>query len=178
MKNISVARRYARALYQLANQTHTSDDVLRGLSNIAHAVQETPALDRFLNNPLVKLEEKQELVGKITTNKLILKFIFLLGRRKRLDLLTLIYKEFQALSDEQSGLNRILVRTPSLLSDSQKKLIETDLAHRFGGKVLGQFEVAKELLGGIWIKMGDKVLDATLKGKMDDLRHALIHSIN
>jgi F-type H+-transporting ATPase subunit delta len=178
MKNMSVARRYARALYQLAEQSKSTDDVRRAFINIAHAISEMPSFERFLNNPLVKPEDKQDLVGKITSNKLILKFIYLLAKRKRLDLLPLIDGEVRSLCDAAQGIKRMIVRTPAVLSESQKKLIETDLAQRFGGKVMGQFEVAKELLGGIWIKMGDKVLDTTLRGKMDDLRHTLIHSTN
>lgn len=178
MKNLSVARRYARALYQLATHSRTAEDVERGLGNLVHAVSETPALGRFLRSPLVGPEEKQEVAGKITSNKLVLKFVYLLARRKRLDLLSLIHNEVRSQIDAAEGISRILVRTPLTLSESQKKMIESDLAQRFGGKVLGQFEIAKELLGGIWIKMGDKVLDATLKGKMEDLRHTLAHSTN
>src|SRR5258705_13996326 len=103
MKNMSVARRYARALYQLANETKSVDDLRRGFTNLSHAVAQTPALERFLNNPLIKPEDKQDLVSKITSNKLILKFIYLLAKRKRLDLLTLIDSEVRRISDEAAG---------------------------------------------------------------------------
>lgn len=178
MKSLSIARRYARALYQLAEARKETSDVQLGLSNLRHAIDSTPPLIRYLANPLVKPEDKESIVAKVTSNKLILRFVYLLARRRRTDLLPAIQESFQALSDEASGLHRILVRTPQALSDQQKKSVESDLAKRVGGKVTGQFEVAKELLGGIWIKMGDKVLDATVRGRMDDLRHALINSTN
>lgn len=178
MKSLSVARRYARALYQLSETKNETSDVQQGLSNLSHALADTPQLVRYLANPIVKPEEKQKLIEKITSNKLILRFVYLLAKRRRMDLLPSIHDAFRSLCDEATGLHRILVRTPNALSDHQKKTVETDLAKRLGGHVVGQFEVAKELLGGIWIQMGDKVLDATVRGRMDDLRHTLINSTN
>jgi F-type H+-transporting ATPase subunit delta len=178
MKSLSVARRYARALYQLSESRKETADVQMGLSNLGHALETTPEMVRYLANPLVKPDDKQSLVTKVTSNKLILRFVYLLARRRRTDLLPSIRDSFQALSDRANGLHRILVRTPQPLSDAQRREVEVDLAKSLGGKVNGQFEVAKELLGGIWIKMGDKVLDATVRGRMDDLKHTLINSSN
>lgn len=178
MRNLVVARRYAKALYELANETKTVDDVLLGMSNLSVALKTVPLLNRVLVNPLINLEEKEAIVKGITSNKLILKFISLLGKRKRLDLLEAVQQELSSLSDAEKGIHRVLVRTATPLTDVEKKSVEKSLAASFGGLVLGQFEVAKELIGGVWIKMGDKVLDATLKGQMDDLKFVLTHSIN
>src|SRR5262245_42016946 len=116
MKNMSIARRYARAIFQLASENKSVDDVRRGFTNLAHAISDTAGLEKFLNNPIVKPDEKQELVSKITSNKLILKTVYLLAKRKRLHLLPLIDAEIRRLSDEAAGLKRILIRTPSVLS--------------------------------------------------------------
>lgn len=178
MKNLSMAKRYARALYQLAQGRNETDDVQRGLSNLAHELDAIPRLVPYFANPIVKPEDKQAVVSKITSNKLILRFVYLLAKRKRMDLLPLITDSFRALVDEAEGIRRVFVRTPMALSEAQKKQVETDLARKLGGTVVGRFDVAKELLGGIWVKMGDKVLDATVRGRMDDLRHALLHSTN
>src|SRR6185295_9330633 len=99
MKNIAVARRYAKALFELASQNKTVDDVVQAMSNLNGAMETTPTLGKTLFNPLVKPEEKQAIVGKITSNKLVLKFIELLARRKRLVELPGIYEELRALSD-------------------------------------------------------------------------------
>jgi F-type H+-transporting ATPase subunit delta len=178
MKNLTVARRYASAFYQLARETKTTKDVLQGMSNLCSAIKSTPKLDEILKNPLVKPEEKANVVKTITSNKLILKFVTLLARRKRMDLIPLVYDELVALSDVEEGVRRILVKTASHLSDAQKKNIEKELAKSFDKKVIGHFEMARELLGGMWIKMGDKVLDATIRGRFEDLRRYLVHSTN
>jgi F-type H+-transporting ATPase subunit delta len=178
MRNTTVARRYARALYQLAAENKNVDEVLQSLSNVCQAIQTAPEMKRLLLNPLIKPEIKQKLIGSISSNKLIGKFTGLLDRRKRLDLLPTIFELVTEMSDESLGVHRAVIKTAVPLSESQKKTVETDLAKRVGGKILGRFEVSKDLIGGIWVKMGDKVLDASLKGRIQDFRHALLNSAN
>lgn len=178
MRNLNVARRYAKALFEFAVQTKTLDDVLLGMQNIATALKDEPRLGKLLFNPVLTPEEKQKLIKCITSNKLILKFVMLLTKRKRLDLFNDVYEHLLFLSDQIHGIHRVLVKTAAALSEVHRKMVEKELAQKFGGKILGQFEVAKELIGGVWVKMGDKVLDVTLKGRIDDLRHALLHSTN
>lgn len=178
MRNVTVARRYARALYQLSLETKVLDDVMQSMTNLLHAVQSSAEMKSMMTNPLVKIELKQKLIASVTSNKLVLKFTELLARRKRMDLLDVIFEQLTALADESHGVHRALIKTPLPLSDAQKRTVETDLAKRLGGTVLGHFEVAKDLIGGVWIKMGDKVLDASLKGRIETFRHSLLNSTN
>lgn len=178
MRNVTVARRYARALYQVSIEMNNLDDVLQSMANLSMAFSSSADLKRLLLNPLLKVELKQRLMSAVTSNKLTLRFVSLLARRKRLDLLPVIQEQLLDLGDESKGLRRALIKTAMPLSDVQKRTIETDLAYRLGGRILGQFDVAKDLIGGVWVKMGDKVLDATIKGRIENFRHALIHSSN
>ena len=178
MKNLTIARRYAKALFQLANETSTLDDVLRALSNVCMAVQQEPQLKAVLFNPLVAPFDKQKLIKTITSNKLVVRFAGLLADRKRMDMLADINAILIALTDAARGIHRATVKTALPLSDDQKRAVETDLAKSIGGKIIGHFEIAKDLIGGVWIQLGDKVLDASLKGRIEDLRYALINSAN
>jgi len=178
MKQRSVARRYAKALYQLATETNSLDDVLLGISNIAHALKASAELQHIFLNPLLDPADKEKLIKNISSNKLILKFTALLAKRKRLNLLWDIHEHLLNLSDQVRGIHRVLIKTAAALSETQRRLVEKDLAKALGGTIMGKFEVAKDLIGGVWIKMGDKVLDATLKGRIEDLRHTLVHSTN
>jgi F-type H+-transporting ATPase subunit delta len=178
MKNVTVARRYARALYELAVETHQLSDVRQGLSNIALAMKDSPSVEKIFLNPLVKPNEKEALFKAVTSNKLILKFAGLLSKRKRLDLIPLINEQVGALADEADGVKRVLIKTAAPLSDDQRRDVERGLAGRLGGSVVGHFEVAQELIGGMWVQMGSKVLDLSLRGRFEDLKHHLAHSTN
>lgn len=178
MKDVTAARRYAKALYDLAEKSGSLDDVMQAMSNIKIAIQSSPELKRVLINPLITAEEKRVLVKTITSNKLILRFVDLLARRGRLELLSVIHDQLLELSDRAKGIHRVLVKTAIALTEAQKRLVESQLADRFGGRVIGHFQQAKEMIGGVWVKLGDKVLDATLRGRIDDLKHALANSAN
>ncbi|MBV9080307.1 MAG: F0F1 ATP synthase subunit delta, partial [Elusimicrobia bacterium] len=74
MKNLTVARRYARALFELSSESGALDDVMQGLSNIHTALRTAPDLHGVLLNPMIGVEDKQKVLGAVTSNKLILKF--------------------------------------------------------------------------------------------------------
>jgi F-type H+-transporting ATPase subunit delta len=178
MRNITVAKRYARALYELAQENRTVDDVLRGMDNVVTALKTAPELGKALENPLIKPAEKSALVKTITSNKLILKCVELLAHRKRLDLFMEIAHQLSLLSDAELGIRRVVVKSAATLTEPQMREIEKNLASVLGGKVMGRFEMAADLLGGLWVKAGDKVLDMSVRGRFDDLRQHLAHSSN
>jgi F-type H+-transporting ATPase subunit delta len=178
MKNLTVARRYAKAIFDLATEAKSVDDVLTGMSNIRHALKDAPDLRPVLMNPMVRPEDKRKLMSSVTSNKLILKLVDLLARRKRLDLLETIHDVLSDLADAAKGIRRALVKSAQPLSDQQKRDVEAGLARNIGGSVVGKFDVDAGLLGGIWIQVKDKVLDASLRGRLESMRHALLHSAN
>ena len=178
MRNDTVARRYARALFELAVENRSLADTLQALSNLRLAMASEPRLSRAILNPLVKSEAKQRLFAAITSNKLALKFLALLDKRKRLDLLSVIHEHLQQLNDRHEGITRPLVRTALPLTDEQRRAVEKQLAASLGGKVLGRFEVSADLIGGTWVQIGDKVLDATVRGRLQNFRAQLLHSNN
>lgn len=178
MKNATVSRRYARALYALANESKSLDDVLTGLGNIRHALETTPELRQIFFNPTITPAAKRKLITTITSNKLIGKFIEVLAQRKRLNLIDDIFEILSGLSDASHHIVRPLIKTATPLTDDQKRGVEQALAKSTGGKVLGQFAVDKDLIGGVWVKLGDKVLEATLRGRLNMFRQAMLHSVN
>ena len=178
MMETAVAQRYARALYEVALASKDVEDVLQSLSNLAFAVKSVPEFNRALFNPLLKPEDKRKVIRAVTSNKLALRLTELLAKRKRLALVPLVHDEFAAMVDRARGVRRALIRTAVPLTEAQRRDVEKGLAARIGGKIVGRFEVAKELIGGIWMQVGDKVLDATIRGRIDDFRHALANSAN
>ena len=178
MKNLSIARRYARALFELAGENKSLDDVLLGMSNLRHALTTAPDLRPLLVNPMVRPEDKRKLILAVTSNPLILKIVELLARRKRIGLLEVVHDMLLEMSDASQGILRALVRSAQPLSEEQKRTVEAGLAKSTGGKIIGRFEIDPGILGGVWAKIGDKVLDVTLRGRLDTMRQALLHSTN
>jgi F-type H+-transporting ATPase subunit delta len=180
MKDVGAAKRYAKALEQLAGKSGSGavSDVLQGLSNMSLALSHEPKLARLLSSPLIGFEKKESLVKAVSSNKLFLRLAQLLIRRHRVGLVPAIHRELQALLDATQGLHRALIKTAAPLSDTQRKEVETALAKRLGGSVVGRFEVAVDLIGGIWMQTGDRIWDATVRGQIDSFRRTLVHSAN
>lgn len=178
MKDVSVAKRYARAIEILTYKSSDRSDVMQALSNFKLAMQQEPRMERLLASPLVAFDKKEALAKSVSSNKLFLRLIRLLIKRHRIELLPTIFDELQALMDLQQGVHRALIKTATPLTDQQKKEVESVLAKRLGGSVTGRFEVAADLIGGIWMQTGDRVLDATVRGKIDSFRRTLVHSAN
>jgi F-type H+-transporting ATPase subunit delta len=178
MKDISVARRYARALFELAREENVVDDVMQGMSNVRTALTTEPRLWPLLRNPMVTPKDKVHLLSAVTSNKLVLRFIELIADRKRIEILDAVHDIMMEMSDRTKGIRRALVRSAVPLSDEQKRAVESSIAQSSGGSVVGEFEIAPDLLGGVWIQMGDKVLDASVRGRIEAFRTALSHSTN
>jgi F-type H+-transporting ATPase subunit delta len=178
MKDTAAAKRYARALDQLAPSKDAAADVLQALNNITMALRNESKLAGLMSSPLIGLDKKEALMKSVSSNKLFLRLARLLIERRRVALLPAIHDELEALLDRKLNLHRALVRTAIPLSDAQKKQVEATLAQRLGGAVLGRFEVSADLIGGIWMKTGDHILDATVRGKIDSFRRSLVYSAN
>jgi len=178
MKSLIVSKRYAKALFQIAQETKSLNEVLQSFGNICEALKILPEFKKFMANPLFKPEEIEQVVKNVTSNKLVLKSIGLLAKRRRLDLVPFVYEELVHLSDAAEGIKRVLVKTAAELSEFDKRFIEKHLIFFWGGQIIGRFQVAKDLIGGIWMQLGDQVLDMTLRRRFDDLRQNLTHSAN
>lgn len=178
MKDLLVAKRYAKALYEVAVEAKEVDGVQQGLSNICLALESSLDMAKVFFNPLLRAEDKENLVKKITSNKLVVRFVGLLAVRKRLKFLPAIYEEFREMADQARGIHKVVIKTAKFLSEDQKRDVEKSLAHWIGGKIIGNFSVSPDLIGGVWVKVGDNVLDATVKGRFDSLKQHLAHSTN
>jgi F-type H+-transporting ATPase subunit delta len=178
MIDVTVARRYAKALYELAKEEKSVDDVMQAMANVRHALATEPRLWPLLKNPMVTPQDKAKLLSAVTSNKLVLKFVELVADRKRMDILEPVHDLLQDMSDEEKGVKRALVKSATPLSDEQKRSVEESIARSAGGSVVGTFQTDPALLGGVWIQMGDKVLDASVRGRLETFRTALTHSVN
>ncbi|MFN0116788.1 MAG: ATP synthase F1 subunit delta [Elusimicrobiota bacterium] len=178
MRNPTVSKRYAKALFELATINKALDDVLLGFGNLVFSIKESKDFAKILANPLVKTDDKIKLVVSITSNKMVMKLVEILSKRHRLVLLMEIYEQLKKITDDSNGIHHAFIKSAVTLSGDEKVRVEQKLKEVFGGKVVGQFHVDQELIGGIWIESAGKVLDATVKGRIDTFRHALLHSAN
>lgn len=172
MRSREIARRYAEALYKLAAEETLVDTIEEGYGQVLTEIEGVPDFDRFFTHPLVSRERKSELIDQVFPDlSAYLRNLFvLLIRNGREGYLDLIYEEFRSLRSEEEGIVRVKVLTAKELSTKDRERLTDRLVKGLGERVKLEEEVDVSLIGGVRIEIGGKVLDGTLRTRLEGLR--------
>lgn len=171
------ARRYASALFALAQEGGALESVRGGLKVIAAAIAESADLRAFLAAPMYRLEEKSAaltgLAGKLGVPDMVVKFVGTMARNGRSRDLAAAIGAFEELYMRQRGIKRATVRTAVALSDEQRSRLNGVVARHVGGEIELNEEVEPGLVGGIQLRVGSQLVDASLRAKLERLNAAM-----
>lgn len=167
------ARRYAKALLQSALEQDKLGEVEKDVRFIQSTIDDSRELKVFLRSPVIKSEDKLEgllaIFGSHVTDEL--KSLFrLLSEKRREDLLADICSGFIKLYNEHQGIIRVDVETAYELKDTQKQALHKELTEKTGKKVKMNVSENKDLIGGLVVKIGDTVIDGSVKYKINKLK--------
>ncbi len=179
MSNRVVSVRYASALFSIGREAGTEalERCGTALSALGDAVKKTPKLAEAFRNPVLSPEEKKKLVlslldiaGGGETER---RFCSLLADKDRLTLLPDIAKDFSAMLDEANGLSRGVVTTAIALDDAHREAVKNKLESQTGRRLALEYVVDPAIIGGIVLRVGDMVYDASLRAQLDNLRESV-----
>ena len=177
--SLTVARRYAQALYQEAEQKGTIDRVDEDVAMIQESLEGSPELMRFFHAPIISSEKKESIVTTLFSDRVhksVLAFMHLLIRKGRGGLFPVIASAYQDLRDRQMGIVEANVRSALALSDDEEKKLEQGIQKMTGKKVRLKIEVDPSILGGLIIRVGDTVYDGSVLHQLGTLRGRLENS--
>lgn len=167
----AVAAQYAEAVLELAEKTGagTDEKVLEDLKAINEVLAQSPDLVVILNHPAVDGEKKSELLlkafeGKI--NDVTQRLLRLLSDRRRLDILKPLEERYAEILRAKKNIVSARLTSSKALSQSEVADIKARLTEHLGKKLELEVEVDKSLLGGVVLRLGDQVIDGSLKGKL------------
>jgi F-type H+-transporting ATPase subunit delta len=171
------ARRYAEAAFDVANTNGSLDDWEEQLAAVA-AILAEPSLNRAFTSPVVPRERKEELILNAFPEMevMVRNFLVLLVRQDRLNLLPDILTTFRALLNEHRGIQVVEVTTSEPLEPSERDQVTARLAQHLGHQVVIETRVDPNIIGGLVARVGDQVLDGSVRGRLDRLRAALAQS--
>lgn len=177
MVNVSVARRYARALLE-AGAAGDADRVSGQLEALEAAIQALPELRSFLANPTHTPAQKRAvmdvLIQTLPIDALPLpNFLRLLVDRRRETSLADIARQFRDLADERAGRIRGTVVSATPLAPDTLQALQRALQSITKGQVLLKTEVDPAVLGGVSAQVGSVLYDGTLRTGLDEIRRAL-----
>ena len=174
-----VARRYAQALFALGNKSGLSEleGYASSLEDFRQALADSPDLLRVFRNPIFSAEDKKKVVRKIAAKlKLkgtILNFCLLLADKDRLSELTGIANAFGEMLDAEKGILRGELLTAIPLEEAKRTEIVKQLEKKAKRTLVLDFGVTPEILGGVVLKVGDKVMDASLRAQLSILKDTI-----
>ncbi len=172
-----VSKVYGDALFELAIEENKLDSVWDEVKVIEQALSDNPDFLPTLKHPDMSMEKKQELLKEIFGGKLsndVMGLIDVMVRKNRIGDLEKVLEYFTERAKERQKIGVVEVSTPIELSDSEKKKVEarvlevTDFA-----SLEMNYKVEKSLLGGMVIRIGDQVLDNSIRSKLDAMGRQL-----
>ena len=174
---VTIARPYAEAVFKLAVEGNALAAWSDAIANIDGVVADA-RVQACISDPKVSAQQLEALVLGVVGDKLsgdARNFVQVLVQNSRLDLMPLIRSHFEALKREKEGLLEAKIISALQMSDAQVKQLIAQLETKYQRKVTAQVETDASLIGGVKIVVGDKVIDATVRGKLDAMAAALTH---
>ena len=171
----STGRRYAEAAFQVAERDGTIAEWLTALDDAASLLDD-PDLARLLASPAIPVATRQELLGKVAAGRIAaapMRLVGLLLDRGRIERLPEVAREFRRLNAIREGITQAAVTSAAPLTDAEVAALRDRLAASTGGKVEMTVMVDPALLGGIQVRLGDRLIDGSVRGRLDRLRTKL-----
>jgi len=173
----TLAKRYAKALVGIGEERDALDKYGRDLADLAQLMETSRDFREVLENPVFPREEKKRVAGlildKLGTDVMVRNFVNLLIDRKRINQLLGIEKAFGSEVDEIRGITRGEVSSAIALDAGALDRITASLSKMTGKMVILTPTVDPSLIGGLVAKVGDTVLDGTIRTQLNQLKESL-----
>jgi F-type H+-transporting ATPase subunit delta len=186
---VTAARRYAEAAFQIATRDGTTEQWQERLDRLG-ALLDDDRVARVAANPALPQDERERMLGEAlgwealgsdapgwATDDPAFNLVRLLLRRGRIRLASGIAREFRRLVQRASGIVPATVMSASELSPAEEDAIRARLEKMTGGKVELAFELDPSLIGGVAVRIGDRMIDASVRGRLERLREHLMAGV-
>jgi len=173
---VAVAQRtYARSLFEAAVEQNRLDRVQEELADFAVTVEEVPELRALLENPEVDARAKRALLEQLLADadELVRNFLLLVAEKGRSGEIVEIAREFEVLVAEATGILDVELTTAVELSQQEFDALVQRIGKASGRDVRASRAVDPDLVGGLVLQIGSRRLDASIRGRLERLRHQL-----
>lgn len=173
----AVARRYTQGLFDYATEHGLMDAVDAGLKVLSDALDSTPEFKSLIAHPLVSAEEKIGVVTNVfgsVVDPVVIRFVRLLLERGRGEYLQDVYESFHAQAEAAKGLVSVRIETAFALTDEQVDQLQKQLGTALNKQARAVVEVNPELIAGFRVHVGNRVMDATVQGALEQFGSKLL----
>lgn len=172
-----IARPYASALFDLAQEANTIEETEKNLDAVQGLIDSSPDFARLISSPAISNDEKrtaiEAILAKATTSELVANTILVVARNGRLFTLPAIISAFKAHAAEARNEVRADVTSAAPLTQQQEAELARVLKDKVGKTVSLNTRVDESLIGGLVVKVGSQMIDTSLKTKLSAMKIAM-----
>jgi F-type H+-transporting ATPase subunit delta len=170
-----IASVYARSVFEVAKEQGKLDEVREQLGQIADAVAENRELQTFFFSPYFSTEEKKEGLGKALegADEIVHNFLGLLIENHRMPALFRIRREFDQLWQRENKQLPVTITSAVELDEATVKAIGDAIGRQTGQTVDLTTNVDPDVLGGLVVRVGNSILDASIRNRLENLRRSV-----
>lgn len=181
MSVFKVASRYAKSLLDLVKDNGKLEQSKADIELIAEVIRSNSELKAVLSNPIVKIDKKQNILKSLFTGKVgeeVLSFLDIMVRKGRGELVYPTALEFLREYDELKGIVHAEVVSAAPLSQTNLEALKANIAAQINAQVVLTNKVDESLIGGFVVTVGDRQIDASIAGRLDNLeRHFTVQGV-
>lgn len=174
-----LAQKYAQAIYELSAEKKLLDQVEIELRLVESTINAHSDLSTLIYHPRVLAKAKKETLSKIFSLDVadfVLKFLMLLVDKRRETILPAIIREYVKLANIARDIVEAEVTTAMPLDQDQQSALMTKLGIVTGKTIVLKLHINKAIIGGVVVKIGDKLIDGSIARQLETLKNALLHN--
>lgn len=172
-------RRYALALYEVAEKKGRVDEYLSDLREIISLMKNDVEFLRIIKHPLISTSSKKKIFIKVFKGKIdeeLLSFLLILIEQDRILFTEQKLNEMEKIHLERNNTVLVEVKTVIPLNESERENLRARLYKMYDKKILFDEKIDADILGGVYLRVGADVIDGTIRGKLEEMKKIMFKS--
>lgn len=170
-------RRYALALYQVAEEKGKVDQYLEDLRQIVDIIDNSEDFQQIIKHPQINSNKKKQTFISLFKGKVdeeLLTFLLILIEKDRILYLKEKLNEMEKIHLERKNTLEAIVKTVVPLEDSQRENLKSKLSAMYDKTIILKEETDNSIIGGVYVRVGNNVIDGTIKSKLDEMKKVVL----
>ena len=176
-KQLNIAKNYAEALFKIGKEQNDSEKLYSQLNNVVKIIDNSNDLKTFFENPLIGSNDKKEIIYKVFGKDFdlqIINLLNLLADNKRLKLIGTVFYCYENCYEVQNNISKVTIISAIKINEETKNKLQEKLENKLSRKIIPEYQTDKTIIGGLIIKIQDKIIDLSISKKIKDMEKQLI----
>lgn len=171
-------KRYALALYEVAKEKGKVEEYIKEGKEIVDVLENNEEMQKILKHPEISTSRKKEIFTEIFKGKVyddLMSFILLLIEKDRILYMRQKIQEMEKIHFQNQNKVEVIVKTVISLNEEQKQELVVKLEKKYNKTVVLKEKIDKSLIGGVYVRVGDDVIDGSIRSKFDEIKTAVLN---